>query len=115
MQPFKYNPNFNSGQFRHRITFQQFVDIENEYGDFVRGWEDVKTAWAMIKTLQGKEFVQAMAVQGEITTRFIIRYTTGISNDMRILHDGRTFDIIAPPINDDEMNKTLTILAREVV
>ena len=80
-----------------------------------RTWVDYRTVWAMIKTLQGREFIQAMAVQGERTVRFVIRYTTGITNDMKILYDGREFDIIAPPINDDEMNKTLTIMAREVV
>lgn len=105
----------NPALFKHRITFRQFQDVENELGDIVRTWVDYRTVWAMIKTLQGREFIQAMAVQGETTTRFVIRYTTGITNDMKILYDGRTFDIIAPPINDDEMNKTLTIMAREVV
>lgn len=81
----------------------------------MRGWEDVTTSWAMIKTLKGQEITQAMAVRGETTTRFVIRYTTGITHGMRILYDGRTFDIIAPPINDDEEFKTLTIVGREVV
>lgn len=115
MQPFKYNPNYNSGSFRHKITFQQYVESENELGDTIKGWEDFKSVWAMIKTTQGKEFIQAAAVQGERTVRFVIRYTTGITNDMKIFYDGREFDIISPPINDDELDKTLTIMAREVV
>lgn len=105
----------NPGLFRHKMTFQYYTETENSMGDVVQTWQDVKTVWAMIKTVQGREFIQAAAVQGETTTRFVIRYTKGITSDMRILYDGRTFEISAPPINDDEANKTLTIMAKEVV
>lgn len=115
MQPFKYNPNFNSGQFRHRIAIQHMTETENAMGDIVSGWVDFKTVWSMVKTVRGNEFIQAQAVQGERTVRFIVRYTDGITNDMRILYDNRIFEITAPPINDDELNRTLTIITREVV
>ncbi|ALY08068.1 putative head-tail adaptor [Bacillus phage vB_BhaS-171] len=115
MQPFKYNPHFNTGQFRNRISIQQLTETENQMGDTVTGWEEFKNVWAMIKTVRGKEIMQAGAIQGELTVRFVTHYTPGITNDMRIIYDGRTFEITAPPINDDELNKTLTIMAREVV
>jgi SPP1 family predicted phage head-tail adaptor len=103
------------GLFKHRILFQEAVESDNEIGDVVKTWQDVKSAWAMIKTVQGREFIQAASVQGERTVRFVIRYTKGITNDMRIIHNGRVFEITAPPINDDELNKTLTIIGKEVV
>lgn len=114
MQPFKYNPNYNSGQFRHRITFQSLHSIVDDLGQ-VRGqeWQDVTSAWAMIKTVKGREYFQAAISQSEKTSRFVIRYQEGIETDMRILYDGRIFDITEPPINDDEMNKTITIIAVE--
>jgi SPP1 family predicted phage head-tail adaptor len=105
----------NPRQFNRRITFQVFAETENNIGDAVKVWTEVKTVWAMIKTTQGREVVQAAGVQGEVITRFVIRYTTGITNDMRILYQGRIFTIIVPPINDDELNKTLTIVGKEVV
>lgn len=105
----------NPGLFKHRITFREYVETENQIGDVVKTWQDKKTVWAMIKTIKGTEFVQAASVQGERTVRFVIRYTEGLTNDMRILYDNRTFEIIAPPINDDELNKTLTIIGVEVV
>lgn len=104
-----------TNQFKHRITFQQFVNNTNENGFPLEEWQDVKSVWAMIKTLQGREFFQAASVQAEIISRFVIRYTVGITNEMRIIYKGRTFEIIAPPINDDEMNKTLTIVCKELV
>lgn len=114
MQPFKYKPNINSGEFRNRIIIQHFVSIEDELGQEVDGeWIDLKSVWASIKTMQGREYFAAAATQAENTSRFIIRYTSGVTNDMRIVYNGRIFDIIQPPINDDELNKTLTILAKE--
>jgi SPP1 family predicted phage head-tail adaptor len=108
----------NPGLFRHRITFQQYNEsATNENGfslEESQRWQDVKTVWAMVKTLQGREYYQAAATQNENTVRFVVRYTAGITPDMRILYKDRVFDIVSV-INDDEMNKTLTIIAKEVV
>ena len=114
MKPFKYNPEYHTGKFNKRITFQKNVETENEMGDFITEWINGKSAWAMVKTVKGREYVQAASVQAENTVRFVIHYTPGISNDMRIIYDGRTFEIIAPPINDDELDKTLTIMTKEL-
>lgn len=114
MQANKYNANFNTGKFRHRISFQKIGTTQDELGQEIEGeWEKVGSAWAMIKTLQGREYFAAASAQSERTSRFIIPYQKGIDSTMRIVFDERVFDIIEPPINDDEMNKTLTIIARE--
>lgn len=123
MQPFKYNPNFNSGSFRHRITFLQEMTVKDELGQDVKDelgqkettWDEYKKAWSMIKTVKGSEYAAAASTQATIISRFVIPYTSGITNDMRIEYKGRIFDIIEPPINDDELNKTLTILVKERV
>lgn len=114
MQPFKYNPNNNSGSFRHRITIQEFTEGYNENGFPIEEWQDVKLVWAMIKTLKGSEFYQAASTQNENSLRFVIRYTTGLNPDMRILYKNRIFEIESI-INDDEMDKTLTIMCKEVI
>lgn len=113
MQPFKYNPNFNSGSFRHRITIQSYESTQDELGQQTGVWKDIRSLWAMIKTLQGREYFAAAATQSESTVRFVVRYTSGLDESMRIVYKGRVYEIIAPPINDDELNKTLTILAKE--
>lgn len=115
MQPFKYNPNNHTGKFKHRISFQKLGTTQDELGQEIEGeWENVASAWAMIKTLQGREYFAAATAQSERTSRFVIPYQRGIDSTMRIVYDGRIFDIEQPPINDDEMNKTLTIIVREV-
>ncbi len=108
----------NPGLFRHRITFQQYDEnAVNENGfplEESQRWQDVKTVWAMIKTLRGREYYEAATTQNENTVRFVVRYTVGITPDMRIQYKGRTFEILSV-INDDERDVTMTIVAKEVV
>lgn len=114
MQPFKYRNPVNTGNLRHRITIQKFEDGVNENGFPVQTWIDVKSVWADLKTVKGSEFYQAASAQAQNDIRFIIRYTTGVNSDMRISYKDRLFNIISI-INDDERNKTLTIIGREVI
>lgn len=108
----------NPGLFRHRITFQEYdPDAVNENGFPLpeeQRWTNVKTVWAMIKTIRGREFFEAAAVQNENLVRFVIRYTNGLHPDMRIVFKGRKFKIESI-INDDELNKTLTIMSKELM
>lgn len=105
----------NPGLFNKRITFQKYVSGTDQDGFPTESWQDYKTVWAIVKTLQGREFYQAAAVQAENTTRFIIRYTKGINTNMRVVYkDDRIFNIQSI-INDDEANKTLTIIAKEMI
>lgn len=113
MKQNKYNPNFHSGLFRNRISIVEMVDTEDELGNQIEKENEVTKAWAMIKTLKGSEYLKASAVRAERVFRFIIHYTPGITNKMIVKYDGRYFDIIEPPVNDDEMYDTLTIITKE--
>lgn len=113
MKQNKYNPNFHSGLFRHRISIMKMVDVEDELSNQIEKPEEFTKAWAMVKTLKGSEYLKAAAVRAEKIYRFIIHYTPGVTNKMIIKYKGRTFDIIEPPTNDDEMDRTLTIIAKE--
>jgi SPP1 family predicted phage head-tail adaptor len=104
----------NPGLFKHKISFLQSTTVEDELEQQIESWQTVKTVWSAIKTMQGREYYEAAATQNENTVRFIIRYTSGIDPSMRIDFKGRTFEIKSV-INDDEANKTLTIIAKERV
>ncbi|KMY52276.1 head-tail adaptor protein [Peribacillus loiseleuriae] len=111
----------NSGLFRHRITIQKHEADANENGfrsPEEQKYLNVKSAWAMIKTLSDKgsayEFYEAATTHAQNTNSFVIRYTPGITADMRIKYNGRTFEILSV-INDGELNKTLTIVGRELI
>ncbi|MEH7753667.1 phage head closure protein [Bacillus toyonensis] len=114
MRPFQYKKPLNTGDRRNRIIIEQSVEIKDELNQpIAMDWQEVKKAWAMIKTVKGSEYIEASASQSTRIYRFVIPYTTGITELMRIKMKGRIFDIIEPPMNDDEMYQTLTIIAKE--
>lgn len=106
------------GKYRNRITFQAFDGTTDQYGD-VRtdddaNWEDVKTVWACINPLSGKEFFAAEQSQSEVTHKISCRYAEGITTAMRITHKGRKFHIVSV-IDWENRHKELLILAKELV
>lgn len=109
----------NPALFRHKITLQQrdttAVDtdgfkIPEEKAPYI----NVLSIWAMMKTVSGREYVQAAATQNERIVRWIIRHRKGLSEKMRIVYDGRIFEIEAI-LPDDGLKKTLTIVSKEVI
>ncbi|WJE24540.1 phage head closure protein [Bacillus cereus] len=116
MRPFQYKKPLNTGDFRNRIIIEQPIVIKDELNQVIEtSWQELKKAWAMVKTVKGSEYIAASASQATRVYRFVIPYTSGITEEMRINMKGRIFDIIEPPMNDDEMNQTLTIIAKEHV
>lgn len=116
MRPFQYKKPLNTGDCRNRIIIEEPVVIKGELNQVIEtSWQEVKRAWAMIKTVKGSEYIEASASQSTRIYRFVIPYTTGITELMRINMKNRIFDIIEPPMNDDEIYQTLTIIAKEHV
>ncbi|MBJ8085258.1 phage head closure protein [Bacillus cereus] len=116
MRPFQYKKPLNTGDCRNRIIIEEPVVIKDELNQVIEtSWQEVKRAWAMIKTVKGSEYIEASASQSTRIYRFVIPYTTGITELMRINMKNRIFDIIEPPMNDDEIYQTLTIIAKEHV
>lgn len=105
---------FNAGHFNKRIAIQSEVGGTDQDGYAIDGWSTVKNVWAMVKPLSGREYVQSKTTNSETITRFVIRYTKGLTTKMRIVYGGRVFQIDSI-LNDDEQNKTLTLIGIEVV
>ncbi|AGL03729.1 phage head closure protein [Desulfoscipio gibsoniae] len=102
------------GDLRHRITFQKLTTSVNENGFEVETWEDFKTVWAAVSNLHGREYFAAAAVQAENTVKFTIRYLTGLDTTMRIVFQGKQYNITAID-NIKYQNRYLEIKALEVV
>jgi len=67
-------------------------------------------AWADIKTMKGSEVQTLGLAAHEVTSRFIIRYKEGIKPYMKIKYKGKTYNIESLT-NDDEQNRTITMIA----
>lgn len=109
----------NPGAFKHRITFRTppDPDQQNENGFPETEWSNVKSVWCEVRTMKDKgssmEFYEAATTHAKNTLTFVIRYTKGLDTDMVILFKGATYEILSI-INDGELNKSLTIVGREV-
>lgn len=104
----------NPGKLNKRITFQRKTSAKDDDGfENTQQYEDVISVWAGAKTISGREYYQAAAVQNEKQVRWIIRYREGLTEDMRIRFKSRIFEIKAI-LDDDELKKTLTIVCEEV-
>lgn len=107
----------NPGALRHRITFQKQVETQNDYGEEIKEWIDVKTVWASVNPMSAKEFFAAEKTNSEVTHKIYMRFIRGlnITPDMRIKFKGRYFELIGPPINYEERNKELQLLCKELI
>ena len=96
-----------------RITVEQLSDARNSFGEPVPTWTVVKTVWASIEPISGKEFFQARQEQSEVTHRIKTK-ASGITPDMRVKYGSRIFTIMAV-INEGERGAMFTVMAKEVI
>ncbi|KMJ56449.1 hypothetical protein AB685_21845 [Bacillus sp. LL01] len=74
----------------------------------------ITEAWADIRTMQGREFNSATIAGNVGVSRFIIRYMPGLSARMRVQYKGVTYSIKSLT-NDDEQNRTITIIGEAIL
>ena len=117
MKAFKYNPNDNSGTYRHKILIRQRTIIVDDLLQEIESYQDYGKYFAMIKTVKGNEYIGAAQEQFEKTVRFVVRYSksldafiTAEKTSFEINYKGVVYDAKSA-VNDDEMNNTVTIIA----
>jgi SPP1 family predicted phage head-tail adaptor len=101
------------GSMKHRITFQRLTVTTNDNGFESESYEDIKTVWARASNLSGKEFFEAAAIQKEKIIKFVIRAGIEIDESMRILFQGKHYNIIFID-NIRYQNKYVEVKAMEV-
>ncbi|MFS1519684.1 phage head closure protein [Bacillus sp. SCS-151] len=104
----------NPGKLNKRIDILQQPDGQDSYGESDEIWNAIAHVWADVNPLRGRELYRAKQIHPEATYMFIIRYRPGISHDMRVRYGERLFEIVAPPLNDKEVNRYLEITCKEV-
>lgn len=106
-----------AGILRDRICIEHKIKSQDpESGLITDSWQVfADKAPAQVYYLSAKEFITAQTEKSEITARITIRYRKGIHAQMRIVFDGKYFDIKGV-LPDNKNGKThLTILVSEGV
>jgi SPP1 family predicted phage head-tail adaptor len=80
---------------RHRVDIQRKTEEFTSYGEGIGYvWTDYLTdVPAEVLTGPGREFIAAGTKQSETTARITLRWFDGLLPSMRLLWDGRVFDI----------------------
>lgn len=104
----------NISDLRHRIEIQSLVKTPDDQGGYTSGWQTLKTVWAKIENLTGNENVFAQRLDANYDHKITIRYTTGILPEMRIIFQGRKFQIHSV-VKVDERRFFMELLAKEGV
>lgn len=100
------------GELNRKITIQSFTP--DSVDEEIKVWANVATPWAKKVHRTSREFFAAQKINSETTDLFIIRYRTGIDTKMRVVFDGRNYDIIGA--DDPDGSRTeLHILCAEVI
>lgn len=82
-----------AGRLRHRGDIEQYTVLQNETGEPEKEWAPFAVRWMSIDPIEGREFWAAQQVNAEVTHRIRLRYLEGLSPKMRIVFQGRVFQI----------------------
>lgn len=104
----------NPGKLNKRIKFIYKDKGTDEHGFPIEEWKTLKTVWASVRGLRGREFYDAAAVQAQDDKIFNCRHFPGLTPDMSIEYQGKKYNIKS--INNlNERNTEYEIHASEVV
>lgn len=84
-----------AGTLDQRVTLEQLVLEEDDWGGTIEAWAPLFDAWAAVEPLAGREFIAADAAQSEVTARIRLRYRPGLLPTMRIKHGADVYGIEA--------------------
>ena len=100
--------------YRYKIDFLKRVDGYDDYGEPIDDWQPFKTGiWASKEPLLGNEYFNALTTNTKVEVKFNMRYVEGITNEMRIRHDGKVYEILSA-INVKGLNRELLCYCRLV-
>ena len=69
-----------AGKRDRRIKIERYTVAQNGLGEEIETWAELATVWASKKDVSDRERMQAQEVSAEITTRFVILYSTDVND-----------------------------------
>lgn len=108
-----------AGRLTERVTIQNFTTVRLPSGQPEETWNDVRTIWAEVRGVSGRELMASGAEMGEATIRIWTRITSDITSSSRIrcesgCYKGLILDVVSPPIPDVK-NDRMEMLCKQGV
>ncbi|WP_412178370.1 phage head closure protein [Rhizobium sp. PL01] len=87
-----------AGKLDRRVTIRRMTGtVANEFNEVVEVWADVATVWAQQRPNRGSERFAAEQQAGTAVMTFHIRHRSDVTVMDRLVYEGRTYEIVAPP------------------
>ena len=103
-----------TGLLRHKVTLQELVKTSDLQGGYTESWSTRCELWAAVDELSSREAGRYGQVSVSQQMRFRLRAVTGITETMRLLHQGKVYNIRAIiPVGDDR--RVIDIIAERGV
>lgn len=101
-----------AGQLDRQITFiQKSVSVGTANSDYITGWGIIDTVWAKKFDLPGNELVADDRITYVQKTIWTIRYRSDITVEMRLVYNGKIYEILSIIENDGSRDRWLDITA----
>ena len=101
-----------AGKLRHRLIIESPQRASDGAGGAVVTWTQVASIWAHVTPVSARELRSAGQRAEKLTHRITLRYRSGINATMRLVGEGRVFNIDAI-INEDERDHWLVCFCVE--
>ena len=97
-----------AGELRHQLTIEQAQEARDAFGAAVVTWVAFATVPGKVEALAGQEQFLDHQTKPEGTDRATIRYLDGLTEKMRVVHDGVPYNILR--ISDPDGRKIQQVL-----
>lgn len=103
-----------AGLLRHNVKMQRLTVSDNRdaHGGPVETWETDHLRWVRIEPLSGREAEIAKQIDGRVTHKITMRHLPRLTDQWRIVHGTRTFNL-TPPLNTGERDIETVVMAFE--
>jgi SPP1 family predicted phage head-tail adaptor len=99
---------------RHRVGIQRRATGVDAAGGVRNSWELFASRLAAVERATGSEVWASAQRSGRVPTVFRLRYLAGVLPAMRLLFDGRTYNILSA-VDQEGRKAELIITAEELV
>jgi len=104
----------NAGALDRRLIIQRPVEAQSpDNGEVTQSWATVTTVMGARWQLAQREVDRAGGVAATADLKFLIRYRAGIDATMRVVCEGLTYELTAPP-QEAGRRQGLFLFARQV-
>ena len=104
----------NAGYLRHRCWIKEPTHTNDGYGGITTTWGTTTVCWGALEPLKGKEWFDSGMENSSITSRFRMRYVSGISPTMRLYFGTQEFQIISV-IDAGEKHRQMELMVKRLV